>query len=86
MGNSCTKNTIVEKNNIDDMYSPNKKIIHKWPELQSKSLSLAIHTLSQKGYKVETTKNSNFSNRSTYYNRVILYTEKGLVLNIPTVG
>lgn len=33
MGNSCIKNTIIEKNNIDDMYLYSKKVIYIWPEL-----------------------------------------------------
>lgn len=86
MGNSCNINTIIEKNNINDRYVFNKKNIHIWPELQNQNIHLVKSILSNKGYDVLITTQSNYNCRGIYYNRIVLYIENGLVKNIPRNG
>ena len=86
MGNTCTKNTIIEQSNIHDIYSINNKVIHRWPELQFKNVFIVATILQEKKYNVITTQNENYPKYPFQYNRIILYYADGVVKNIPMVG
>jgi hypothetical protein len=87
MGNSCTKNTIIEKSNENDRYVYNKNKIYYWPEFQFKNDKVVTTILQDKGYYVIRVDNSKFINSSTaQYNRVILYCENNIVKKIPSNG
>jgi aromatic ring-opening dioxygenase LigB subunit len=86
MGNSCIKNTTIEKSNINDIYSINNKVIHRWPELQFKNIYIVATILQEKKYNVITTQDINYPKYPFQYDRVILYYVDGVVKNIPAVG
>ena len=87
MGNTCIKNTIIEKTNENDRYLHNKNKIHYWPEFQFKNEKFVTTILQDKGYYAIRIENSKFYNSTTkQYNRVILYCENGIVKKIPSNG
>ena len=86
MGNTCIQNTIIEKSNIDDIYSINNKVIRRWPELQFKNVFIVASILQEKKYNVITTQNENYPKYPFQYDRIILYYVDGVVKNIPTIG
>lgn len=85
MGN-CVQNTIIERINVNDNYSENKKLIFGWPELQYKTLLEVVNVLSSKGYQILITDNVNYKRKTTKYNRVIIIHNNDIVQNIPMVG
>jgi len=86
MGNSCTKHTIIEKSNLEDMYLPHKKAIHIWPEFQFQNVTFVAFVLREKGYLVITTEHIIYPTNPIQYNRVILYCENGIVKKVPHNG
>jgi hypothetical protein len=86
MGNSCSQNSIVEKNNDNDKYIPGNNKIRIWPEMQFKNAYIASSILSEKGYNVITTEDMKFPIYPIDYNRIVIYCENGIVKKIPRIG
>ena len=85
MGN-CIQNTIIERINLNDNYSEDKKLIFGWPELQYKTLLEVVNFLSSKGYQLLIIDNVNYKRKTMKYNRIIIIHNNYIVQNIPIVG